>query len=199
MKHAPWLWSLLAFAFSLHCDAARKQVATAEERADVVKWASEEPGHAAERFLPGVGYPAVVRRCLEGDRKSFRHLFVLSYHTDAAASDLQAGILAIVLKQVGDDFFAAQLAKVPKIARKASIDLLRYELEQIPTPYGIDLKCYPRMMRLLKRSNHSMERTATRACAHALRRYNFFASAHARSRWSSLVLLSLDFAACLHV
>jgi len=89
----------------LHCDAARKQVATAEEKADAVKWASEEPGHAAKRFLPGVDYPGVVRRCLACDRRSFRYLFALSAHTDAAASDLQAGILAIVLKQVGDDFF----------------------------------------------------------------------------------------------
>jgi hypothetical protein len=165
VKHARWLCSFLAFALSLHCDAAQKQVATAEERADAVKWASEEPGHAAKRFLPGVDYPAVVRRCLEGDRKSFRHLFALSYHTDAAASDLQAGILAIVLKQVGDDFFAAQLAKVSKIARDANIDLLRYELlEQTPTPYGIDLKRYPRMMRLLKRSNQSLQPTAPWRC-----------------------------------
>ncbi len=72
LKRAPWLCSFIAFAFlPLHCDAAQKQVATAEERADAIKWASEEPGHAAKRFLPGVDYPAVVRRCLEGDERVF--------------------------------------------------------------------------------------------------------------------------------
>jgi hypothetical protein len=159
VKHALWLCSFLAFAlFPLHCNAAQKQVTTPEERADAVKWASEEPSHAAKRFLPGVDYPAVVRRCLGRDRKSFRYLFALSAHTDAAASELQSGILAIVLKQVGDDFFTAQLANAAKTARESSIELLRYELlEQTPTPYGIDLKDYPRMMRLLKRSNQTMK------------------------------------------
>jgi hypothetical protein len=160
VKRALWLGSFAAFAH-LHCDAAQQDGATQEERADAVKWASEEPGHTAKRFLPGIDYPAIVRRCLERDRKSFRCLFALSAHTDAAASDLQAGILAIVLKQVGDDFFTAQLANARKTARETSIALLPYELlEQTPTPYGIDLKRYPKMMRLLKPSNQAMQRTA---------------------------------------
>jgi hypothetical protein len=164
VKRALWLGSFAAFAFShLHCDAAQQDGATQEERADAMKWASEEPGHTAKRFLPSVDYPTIVRRCLERDRKSFRYLFALSAHTDAAASDLQAGILAIVLKQVGDDFFTTQLANAPKTARETSIELLRYELlDQTPTPYGIDLRHYPKMARLLKRSNQSLQPTATR-------------------------------------
>jgi hypothetical protein len=115
----------------------------------------------AKRFLPGVDYPAVVRRCLGRDTRSFRHLFALSAHTDAAASELQAGILAIVLKQVGDDFFADQLAKATKAARESNIELLRYELlEQTPAPYGMDLKRYPKITRLLQRSNQSLQPTA---------------------------------------
>ena len=120
----------------------------------------------AKRFLPGVDYPAAVRRCLGRDARSFRHLFALSAHTDAAASELQAGILAIVLKQVGDDFFAAQLARTTRTARESSIELLRYEIvEQTPTPYGMDLKHYPKTTRLLKRSSQSLQPTALWRCA----------------------------------
>jgi len=138
--------------------AAGEAGATPKERADAVKWASEEPGQAAKRFLPGVDYPAAVRRCLRRDQRSFRYLFALSTHTDAAASELQAAILAVVLKQVGDDFFADQLAKATKAARESSIELLRYELlEQTPAPYGMDLKRYPKITRLLQRSNQSLE------------------------------------------
>jgi|SRR5919106_815525 hypothetical protein len=161
VKRTLGLVVFVAFAvLFLHHVAAGEAGATPEERADAVKWASEEPGHAAKRSLPGVDYPAVVRRCLARDRRGFRYLFALSPHTDAAASDLQAGILAIVLKQVGDDFFATQLAKATKTARDASIELVRYELlEQTPTPYGIDLKRYPKTTRLLQRSNQSLEPT----------------------------------------
>jgi hypothetical protein len=164
VKRALCLCSFAAFAFfSIRCNAAWEDVATPDERADAVKWASEEPGQVAKRFLPGVDYPAVVRRCLGRDTRSFRHLFALSAHTDAAASELQAGILAIVLKQVGDDFFVAQLAKTTKASRESSIELLRYELvEQTPTPYGMNLKHYPKMTRLLQRSNQSLQPTAGR-------------------------------------
>jgi hypothetical protein len=162
VKRTLWLCSLAIVVFShLHCDAAQEDGATQEERADAVKWASEEPGHVAKRFLPGIDYPAVVRRCLDRDPRSFRHLFALSAHADAAASDLQAAILAIVLKQVGDEFFAGQVANATKGARESSIELLRYELlDQTPTPYGIDLRRYPKMARLLERSNQSMKPTA---------------------------------------
>ena len=164
-----WLCSLAALAFfGLRCDAAQGDGATPEEKADAVKWASEEPGDVAERFLRGIDYAAVVRRCLARDRRNFRHLFALSVHTDAAASELQAGILAIVLKQVGDDFFAAQLAKATKTARESSIELLLYELvEQTPTPYGMDLKRYPKTTRLLKRSTQALQPIAGRCGAHA--------------------------------
>jgi hypothetical protein len=64
-----------------------------------VKWASEEPGQVAKRFLPAVDYPAVVRRCLGRDTRSFRHLLALSAHTDAAASELQPGILGLSLSK----------------------------------------------------------------------------------------------------
>jgi hypothetical protein len=129
---------------------------------NAVKWASEEPGQVAKRFLPGVDYPAVVRRCLGRDTRSFRHLLALSAHTDAAASELQAGILAIVLKQVGDDFFVAQLAKTTKASRESSIELLRYELvEQTPPPYRMNLKHYPKTTRLLQRSDQSMKPTGS--------------------------------------
>jgi len=162
VKRSLWFCSVAGLAlFSLRCDAVQKDGATPRERADAVKWAAEEPGQAAKLFLPGVNYPAVVRSCLARDKRSFRHLFALSAHTDAAASEMQAGILAIVLKQVGDDFFVAQLAKITKPARKSNIELLRYELaEQTPTPYGMDLKDYPKTIRLLKRSNQSLEPTA---------------------------------------
>jgi hypothetical protein len=151
VKLASCFCSFLASAWlPLQCDA-QIQGATAKERADVVSWAAEEPSNVAKRSLPSVDYPAVVRRCLERDKKSFRNLFALSAHTDAAASEMQSAILAIVLKQVGDDFFAAQLASAPKTARQASIELLRYEIvEQTPTPHGMNLKRYPEMMRLLK-------------------------------------------------
>jgi hypothetical protein len=164
MKRWLGLCSLFALAALIpHGLAAGEDVATPKERADAVKWASEEPGQVAKRFLPGVDYPAVVRGCLGRDTRSFRHLFALSAHTDAAASELQAGILAIVLKQVGDDFFVAQLAKTTKASRESNIELLRYELvEQTPTPYGMNLKHYPKMTRLLQRSNQSLQPTAGR-------------------------------------
>src|SRR5262249_35847114 len=74
--------------------------------------------------------------------------------------------LAIVLKQVGDDFFAAQLAKTTRTARESSIELLRYEIvEQTPSPYGMDLKHYPKTTRLLKRSSQSLQPTALWRCA----------------------------------
>jgi len=151
VKRATWICSFLASAlFSLQSDA-QIQGATVKERADVLELASDEPSQVAKRSLPGVHYPAVVRRCFERDQKSFRNLFALSAYTDAAASETQSAILAIVLKQVGDDFFAAQLASAPKTAREASIALLRYELlEQTPTPHGMNLKRYPKTMRLLK-------------------------------------------------
>jgi hypothetical protein len=112
-----------------------------------------ETASVAKRCLPGVDYPAVVRRCLARDQESFRDLFALSACTDAAASEMQSAILAIVLKQVGDDFFAAQLTKTAKAARDGTINLLRFELlEQTPPPYGMNLKDYPKTTRLLKQS-----------------------------------------------
>lgn len=149
---------LAMMIFATGSVASGQRGASAAEIRDAVQWASEEPGHAAARYMPGIDYSVVVRRCLARDRSSFRSLFTLSVHTDAAASDLQAGILAIVLKQVGDDFFATQLEKVSNAARLASIALLKDELlTQSPPPYGIRLSDYPKIMRLLQRSNGAVE------------------------------------------
>jgi hypothetical protein len=163
-----WLSAALAFALLIsRCHATETHGANSQELADAVRWAAQEPSDAARRFLPGLNYPAVVRRCLARDQNSFQHLFGLSVHTDAAASELQAGILAIVLKQVGDDFFAARLMEVTRPARNSSLDLLRYELlTETPPPYGMRLSDYPKIMRLFQRCNQSLEPTAGRRDAH---------------------------------
>ena len=140
--------------------ASAQHGATASEKRLAVKMASEEPGYTARKYMPNIDYPAVVRRCLARHRSSFRSLFALSAHTDAVASDLQAAILAIVLKQVGDDFFFSRLERVPEASRLATIELLSYGLlNDSPPPFRILLDDYPKIMRLLVRSNQALERT----------------------------------------
>ena len=107
------------------------------------QWASEEAGQASEQA--GIAnqqtYPKIVSNALYGDQDALSKVFKVSPSTDAASAELQAGILAVIIRTIGDDVFAEALKKEKPNVISSNIDLVSREL-------GADSKLFPNSMSL---------------------------------------------------
>lgn len=107
------------------------------------QWASEEAGQASERA--GIAnrqtYPKIVSKALCGDQDALSKVFRVSPSTDAAAAELQAGILAVIIRTTGDDVFAEALKKERPNVVSSNIDLVTREL-------GDDANLFPHSISL---------------------------------------------------
>lgn len=77
----------------------------------------------------GVDYVRVVGGCLARDRQAMSLLFWLSAHGgfDAASAEGHSTVVGLVLRRVGDGFFAECLAGEPLAVRQAVLGDVRYD------------------------------------------------------------------------
>jgi hypothetical protein len=106
---------------------------------------SEELGQAAERA--GIAnqdtYLEIVNNALRGDQNALSKVFRVSPATDASASESQAGILANIIKTIGDAAFSDTL-------KKESHDVIARNTYLISCELSTDEKLYPNTMALNK-------------------------------------------------
>jgi hypothetical protein len=106
---------------------------------------SEELGQAAERA--GIAnqdtYQEIVNNALKGDQKALSKVFRVSPSTDASASESQAGILATIVRTIGDVAFSDAL-------QKESYNVMAKNTYLVCCELGTDEKLYPNTMSLNK-------------------------------------------------
>ncbi len=88
----------------------------------------------AQARAAGIDYTSTLQAALRKDRHALDTLFRLSGHLDAAGSQGHATVLAMVLEELGDEFFAACLAAHDQRVKEWVASDINYDLGPEGTP-----------------------------------------------------------------
>jgi hypothetical protein len=145
-----WLWEDLDRSYA----GGREPTPEDRAKAALAEAARTEFGSAgslcedtlAAAKARGVDYVRVVGGCLARDRRAMSLLFWLSAHGgfDAASAEGHSTVVGLVLRRVGDGFFAECLADESPAVRQEVFDDVRYDA-------GFDAGTEDRVMRGLRR------------------------------------------------